>query len=194
MTIAALGDSLVQGYGLPDGEGLVPQLQQWLDAAGEDVVILNAGVSGDTTAGGLARINWTLSPDVDAVIVALGGNDVLRGIDPTNSRKNLDGILAIIAQKGLPVLLVRMNSPANYGADYKAEFDAIYPDLAQEHGTLLFPAFLSVLTDGRPLAEVLQTLMQQDGLHPNKSGVAVVVSAFGPAVQQLILRTKQISD
>lgn len=185
ITIAALGDSLTQGYGLPDGDGFVPQLQAWLDAHGGGVTMLNAGVSGDTTAGGLARIDWTLSDDVGALIVALGGNDLLRGLEPAESRANLDAILAKAAARGLPVLLIASSAPGNYGADYKAEFDAIYPDLAAKYGARLAPGFLDILLEGRDAASVLRDDLQNDGLHPNKDGVALIVARLGPEVQAL---------
>ena len=130
VTLVALGDSLTEGYGLPPDQGLVPQLQAWLTTQGAEVTVVNAGVSGDTTAGGVSRLDWTLTPDVDAVIVTLGGNDMLRGIDPATSRANLETILQGITARGLPFLLVSMQAPGNYGPDYKAEFDAIYPELA----------------------------------------------------------------
>ncbi len=190
VTIAALGDSLTQGYGLPDGDGLVPQLQKWLTARGEDVVIVNAGVSGDTTAGGLARVGWTLAPGISGLIVALGGNDILRGIDPAVSRKNLDGILQTARDRGIAVLLVGLKAPTNFGADYKRAFDSIYPDLAAKYQTLLYPSYLSALTDGRDRQEVLQKFMQPDGIHPNAAGVALIVQAFGPSVAALIARAR----
>ena len=190
ITIAALGDSLTQGYGLPDGDGLVPQLQAWLDKAGEEAVVLNAGVSGDTTAGGRARIGWTLTEEVDALIVALGGNDVLRGIAPEVARENLAAILQAARARGLPVLLVGLSAPANYGPDYKAAFDAIYPELAAQYGALLFPGFLDILTKGRDTQVVLRDLMQADAIHPNREGVALIVAELGPAVQALIERAR----
>ena len=114
VTIAALGDSLTQGFGLVPEAGFVPQLEAWLKDAGADVALINAGVSGDTTAGGLSRVGWTLTPEVDAMIVALGGNDLLRGIDPAASRANLDGILAAAAEADVPVLLVGIESPQRF--------------------------------------------------------------------------------
>ena len=190
ITIAALGDSLTQGYGLPDGDGLVPQLQAWLDKAGEKAVVLNAGVSGDTTAGGRARIGWTLTEEVDALIVALGGNDVLRGIAPEVARENLAAILQAATARRLPVLLVGLSAPANYGPDYKAAFDAIYPELAAQYGAQLFPGFLDILTKGRDTQAVLRDLMQADAIHPNRKGVALIVAEFGPAVRALIERAR----
>lgn len=185
VTIAALGDSLTQGYGLPVDQGFVPQLEGWLLAEGHDVILLNAGVSGDTTAGGLARIGWTLSPDVDALIVALGGNDMLRGIDPALSRENLAGILDVARMQGVPVLLVGLPAAQNYGSDFKAAFDAMYPELAAEYGTALFPDFFAGLRDG-DLAQARIDFMQSDGIHPNADGVARIVGSIGPAVEDLI--------
>ena len=121
--ILALGDSLTAGYGLPEESGFVPQLQGWLNDHGEDVVIVNAGVSGDTTAGGLSRVEWSLTPEIDAMIVALGGNDVLRGVDPASTRKNLEGILAVADARDLPVLVIGLQASRNFGADFKAAFD-----------------------------------------------------------------------
>lgn len=190
VTVLAFGDSLTQGYGLPDGDGLVPQLQAWLTAQGLDATLINGGVSGDTTAGGLARIDWSLTPDIQAVIVGLGGNDVLRGLDPGESRKNLDGILRAISQKNLPILLIGMDAPDNYGADYKAKFDAIYPDLAQEYATPLFPVYLGPVLEGRSFAQALPLYMQADGIHPNKAGVALIVGKLGPMVADLIRSVK----
>ncbi len=190
LTIAALGDSLTQGYGLTPNDGFVPQLQRWLDGQGADVALLNAGVSGDTTAGGLSRIAWTLTPDVDALIVALGGNDLLRGIDPAVSRANLDGILSEAGARDLPVLLIGMDAPPNYGADFEAAFDTMYPELAETHGTLHHPNFLGALAAMDDRAMVLQRFMQGDGIHPNRDGVARIVEDIGPSVLALIETAK----
>lgn len=178
--IVAFGDSLTQGYGLQQGEGFVPQLQAWLTAQGADVQLMNAGVSGDTTAGGLARIDWTLTPDVDGMIVALGGNDMLRGIDPAASKANLAGILEATTARQLDVLLVGMQAPGNFGPDYKAQFDGMYPELAQTYEATLIDSFLAGLGSEDP-AE-LQSLMQRDNIHPNAAGVARIVQAMGPQV------------
>jgi acyl-CoA thioesterase I len=188
VNIAALGDSLTQGYGLVQEEGFVPQLQGWLAARGHGVAMINAGVSGDTTAGGLSRIGWTLSPDVDALIVALGGNDLLRGLPPEASRANLEGILQAAKAAGVPVLLVGMEAPGNYGPEFKADFDAIYPELAAQYGALHAESFLGPVTDAAeadPRA-ALAAYMQADGIHPNAAGVALIVSALGPVVEKLI--------
>jgi acyl-CoA thioesterase-1 len=191
LTVAALGDSLTQGYGLVPEQGFVPQLETWLRDRGAEVEIVNAGVSGDTTQGGLSRIEWTLTPDVDALIVALGGNDLLRGIDPAISRANLDGILAVARDRGLPVMLVGMSAPGNYGPDYKASFDAIYPDLAEAYGTLLFPGFLDPLMSLDDRGGALRDYMQPDGLHPNAEGVVRIVQAMGPTVLRLLDRAAE---
>lgn len=188
--MVALGDSLTAGYGLPADQGLVPQLQGWLVARGTDVEVLNAGVSGDTTAGGLSRLDWSITPETDALIVTLGGNDMLRGLPPAEARANLTAILQGAEAKGLPVLLVAMKAPGNYGADYKAEFDAIYPDLAAEFGALLYPGFFDALTAGAPDPAAVQPFMQADGIHPNAEGVQRIVADLGPHVEALITAAK----
>lgn len=187
-TIAALGDSLTQGYGLVQDDGFVPQLQHWLSDQGHDVVIVNAGVSGDTTAGGLSRIDWTLTPDVEGLIVALGGNDLLRGIDPATSRANLDGVLQRAGAAGVPVLLVGMSAPGNYGPDFKRDFDAIYPELAETHGALYVPNFLGALEQLEDREAAIARYMQPDRIHPNAEGVALIVEALGPHVITLLGR------
>lgn len=188
VTIAALGDSLTQGYGLPQDAGFVPQLEAWLQDQDADVIVQNAGVSGDTTRGGLARIDWTLGGDVDALIVNLGGNDMLRGIDPAAARRNLDAILARGARDGIALMLIGLPAPGNYGADYKAEFDAIYPDLAKKYGAVYVPNFLAPLLNKD--ARIDPNLMQADGIHPNAKGVTAIVQAIGPAVVELLARIK----
>ncbi|MFG6559859.1 arylesterase [Sulfitobacter sp. 1A15299] len=193
VVIAALGDSLTQGYGLPAEEGFVPQLQDWLDAEGVEAKILNAGVSGDTTAGGLARVDWTLTPEVDAMIVTLGGNDMLRGLDPAQARGNIDGILAAAKKADVEVLLVGMSAPANYGAGYKAEFEGLYPDLAEAYGALFYPDFFTgLLAEEKNAAsarsETVQRYFQGDGIHPNAEGVALIVEDIGPVVAELAAR------
>ncbi|MGB3407960.1 MAG: arylesterase [Jannaschia sp.] len=189
VTVVALGDSLTAGYGLPDGQGFVPQLQDWLDARGVDAQIVNAGVSGDTTAGGLARLDWALSGDVDAMIVALGGNDLLRGLPPAVSRANLDAILAEVAgTRGLPVLLIGLQAPGNYGPAYKEAFDGMYRDLAETYDAALEVSFLGPLVAGTDMATARARYMQGDGIHPNRDGVEVIVEAFGPRVAELVER------
>lgn len=187
VVIAALGDSLTQGYGLPSDQGFVPQLEAWLLARGHTVRLINAGVSGDTTAGGLARIGWTLTDDVDGLIVTLGGNDLLRGLPPEAARANLSGILQAAEGAGVAVLLVGMQAPLNYGPGYQAAFDAIYPDLAAEFGTIYAESFLAPVV----AAPDMRTLMQGDGIHPNAEGVALIVEALGPQVETLIALAAQ---
>jgi acyl-CoA thioesterase I len=186
VTIVALGDSLTQGYGLAPPDGFVPQMSRWLDEHGAEVDLRNAGVSGDTTAGGLARVEWSLDETVDAMIVALGGNDLLRGLDPALSRENLQGILEIAEARELPVLLVGMTAPSNYGPEFKAEFDAMYPDLADAYDTLYFPEFLKGIADLPDRAQAVERYLQPDRIHPNAEGVARVVEAMGPAVLELV--------
>jgi len=190
VVIAALGDSLTQGYGLVEEEGFVPQLQRWLDAQGTEVQMINAGVSGDTTAGGAARVGWTLTPDVDAMIVALGGNDLLRGIDPAVSRANLRTILTAADAADVEVLLIGMQAPGNYGAEYKAAFDAIYPELAEEHGTGYADSFFAGLGVGDD-PDAARPFMQPDGIHPNAKGVTLIVEGLGPQVLDLAQRASE---
>lgn len=190
VVIAALGDSLTAGYGLPQGEGLVPQLQGWLEAQGAEVRLINAGVSGDTSAGGLARTDWTLTPEVDAMIVALGGNDYLRGLDPEAMRENIDGVLEKAEAAGVEALLVGIKAGPNYGADYAQAFDAAYVDLAEIHDVPLYPDFFAALQEGRGVEEARRAYMQPDGLHPNAEGVARIVEALGPEVLELVARAR----
>lgn len=186
VTVAALGDSLTQGYGLPAEDGFVPRLEGWLQDQGEDVQLINAGVSGDTTAGGLSRVAWTLTPEVDAMIVALGGNDLLRGLDPSVSRANLRGILEAARDADVRVLLIGMEAPGNYGPDYKAAFDAMYPELASEFGVLYLDSFFAGLGGPGLDPADAQPFMQSDGIHPNAEGVARIVEAIGPRASELI--------
>lgn len=187
--ITAFGDSLVQGYGLPQGDGFVPQLEHWLQEHGAEVEITNAGVSGDTSAGGAARIDWTLADDPDALIVLLGGNDLLRGLSAEEMRANLSKILSAAEQADTEVLLVGMRAPNNYGPDYRAAFNAVYPDLAEEFGALLHPdAFAGIFerVGGDPAKA--QEFMQDDDIHPNAEGVRENIEALGPVALQLVAR------
>lgn len=188
--ILAFGDSLTAGYGLPEAEGFVPQLEAWLHAHGApDVTVVNAGVSGDTSAGGLARIGWALEGDVDGVIVALGANDMLRGLDTGAMRDNLDAILDAIDARGVPALLAGLPAPPNYGPEYRKAFKAAFRDLAAEHDAIYVGSFLGGMS-GRSVREVL-ALMQDDGMHPNARGVAANVAAIGPAVLELVERARR---
>lgn len=179
LRLVALGDSLTHGYGLAQDEGFVPQLQRWLEGQGEDVEVVNMGVSGDTTTGGRARLYWALADGADAVILELGGNDLLRGVDPATSRANLDAMLDELAAREIPVLLAGLEAPLNYGPDFKEAFDGMYAELAEEHGAILYPSFLE---------GVGPALMQPDGIHPNAEGVAAIVEAIGPKVLELLER------
>lgn len=190
VTILALGDSLTAGYGLPTESGLVPQLENWLKAQGEDVKIINAGVSGDTTRGGLSRVEWSLTPEVDAMIVTLGGNDVLRGVDPSDTRANLDGILDVADARDLPVLLIGLYASRNYGADFKAAFDAIHPELAEDHGALYEPNFFEGIAGDNSDPSASRQWMQADGIHPNAEGVKRIVERLGPRVRELIAQVE----
>ena len=181
LRILMLGDSLTAGYGLASRDALPARLEAALRDRGLDARVIDAGVSGDTTAGGLARLDWALADRPHAVIVALGANDALRAIDPAVARSNLDRLLAALSERSLPVLLAGMLAPRNLGPEYGARFDAIYPELAERHGTLLYPFLL----DG--VATVAE-LNQADGLHPNEAGVEVIVDRILPSVLCLAVR------
>ncbi len=181
--IVAFGDSLTAGYLLRPNEAFPAQLQMALQAKGHKVEIVNAGVSGDTTAGGADRLEWTLQNGADAVILELGANDALRGLEPKEARANLDRMLTAIAAKGTPVLLAGMRAPGNWGSDYVKTFDAIFPDLAAKHGAALYPFFL----DGVALNS---QLVQADGLHPTAAGVAEIVKRILPDAEALVARAQ----
>ncbi len=178
--LLALGDSLTAGYGLPQDEGFTQQLKAWLAHHGAQVDVVNAGVSGDTSAGGLARLDWAMgSTPPQFALVELGANDALRGLSPAALYDNLDKILTRLKARGVKVLLAGMYAPRNLGKDYDTEFDAVYPRLAKQHGVALYPFFLDgVATDAK--------LLQPDGLHPTAQGVAVIVERIGPQVERLI--------
>lgn len=177
--VLALGDSLTAGYGLPEADGFTVQLEQALDAGGTEVTIINGGVSGDTSAGGRDRLDWALGDAPALVLLELGANDGLRGLDPAATRVNLDAILATLNERGVPVLLLGMVAPPNLGPEYGAAFDAIYPDLAQKWGVPLYPFFL----DGVAADPALN---QADGMHPNREGVARIVERLAPMVEDVI--------
>jgi acyl-CoA thioesterase I len=178
-TILALGDSLTAGLGLDPGQSLPDKLQEALRAKGFDVTIINAGVSGDIAAQGAARMDWALTDDVKAVIVELGANDALRGLDPAQAEVALREILQKLRDKKLPVLLLGMKAPPNLGVDYQTKFDVMYPKLATEFGTALYPFYL----DG---VAAQADLNQPDGIHPNVKGLAVIVPRLLPYVEALI--------
>ncbi len=177
--LVALGDSLTAGLGIAESEAFPAQLQRALAERGYKVEIVNAGVSGDTASGGLSRLDWSVPDGSDGVIVELGANDALRGVDPEVTRKALDGILTRLKERNIPALLSGMRAPPNMGPDYAARFDAIYPDLAKKHGVLLYPFFLEGVAAERPLN-------QRDGIHPTAEGVRVIVRGILPKVEQLI--------
>lgn len=177
--ILALGDSLTAGFGLPGDDGFTRQLERVLRAQGYPVEVINAGVSGDTTAGGLARLDWALADNPDVVIVSLGANDMLRGIDPAVTRANLDAILKRLAERRLPVLLAGMVASANLGRGFAERFNALYPELARRYGVPLYPFFLEGVA-------MMPKLNQSDGLHPNAAGVTVMVEGIKPHVIRLI--------
>jgi acyl-CoA thioesterase-1 len=179
--ILAIGTSLTQGYGLPPGTEFTVQLQKSLKQAGIDAVITNAGVSGDTSAGGLARLDWSLADHPDAVILELGSNDMLRGIPPAETEKNLRAILDKLKGAHMKVLLTGMHAQRNLGADYVKQFDPIYPRLAKDYNVLFYPFIL----DGVALNPKLN---QADGMHPNPAGVKVIVARILPLVKKLVAR------
>jgi acyl-CoA thioesterase I len=181
--IVALGDSLTAGYGLPNKDGFVPSLQAALTAKGIAAEVANAGVSGDTAADGLARLDWSVPLGTDAVIVELGANDMLRGVKPAVTRGALDAILRRLTARHVAVLLCGMRAAPNLGVEYGEAFERVYPELAAKYGVLLYPFFL----DG--VAANL-ALTQSDGMHPNAQGVGVIVGRILPEVEELIARAR----
>ena len=177
--VLAFGDSITAGFGLPPNEAFPARLEARLRAQGIAAHVVNAGGSGDTTADGLARLDWSLAEKPDVVILELGANDALRGIDPATVRANLEAMINRIQASGAKLLLTGMLAPSNWGEDYRRDFDRIYPELAQAHGVALYPFLLDgVAMDAR--------LNQPDGLHPNERGVAVLVDHIAPLVARLI--------
>lgn len=184
LRLLAFGDSLTHGYGLVDGETFPEQLEAALKEAGHDVIVINSGNSGDTTASGRARLDWALADNPDAVIVELGANDGLRGLDPAQTFANLDAILARFEKESIPVLLAGMLAPRNLGKDYTEEFDAAYPRLAEKYKVALYPFFLDGVVQN-------EKLNQTDGIHPNSEGVAIIVSKILPQVEKLLRQARQ---
>lgn len=179
LRIAMLGDSLTAGYGLPPQEALPVKLEKALKAAGRDVSIMNHGVSGDTTAGGLARVDWMMGDKPKLVLLALGANDALRGTDPAETERNLDAIITKLKTEGAAIVLFGMAAPRNYGPEYTKAFDGLYPKLAEKHTIPLYPFLL----DGVAME---RDLNQADGIHPNVKGVDVLVSRIAPVVIKAI--------
>lgn len=184
MEIVVLGDSLSAGYLLAPNEAFPAQLERELKQKGHNISVINAGVSGDTSSGGLARLDWSVPPTADAVIVELGANDALRGIDPAATRSNIDTIVARLTERGVKVLVAGMLAPRNLGEDYAAKFDPIFSDTASAHGALLYPFFL----DGVAMKPELNL---SDGMHPTGEGVSVIVKGMLPLVEELIGRVRQ---
>lgn len=182
-TIMAFGDSLTSGYGLPPADAFPVKLEAALRARGHAVRVINAGVAGDTTAGGRARLAWMLADKPDAVILELGANDGLRGLDPAETLANLRAIMEQLKAADLPVLLAGMRAPPNLGRDFGAEFDTIFATVALEYDALFYPFFLEGVA-ARP------TLNQNDGIHPNSAGVAIVVERIIPSVEALLSRVQ----
>jgi acyl-CoA thioesterase-1 len=181
--IVAFGDSLTAGLGLPEKDSFPAQLERALKARGQEVKVVNAGVSGDTAAAGLARLDWAMPDDASAVIVELGANDALQGLDPAATKATLEKIITQLKARGLPILLAGMEAPRNLGKDYVDQFRALYQDLAQRYDLILYPFFL----DGVALDDKY-TL--GDGLHPNAEGVARIVDGILPKVEELLAKTK----
>jgi acyl-CoA thioesterase-1 len=183
VTIAVLGDSLTAGYGLAAPDSFPVKLEAALRARGHDVTVVNAGVSGDTIEDGLARLDWSVPERAEAVIVELGANNALRGLDPAAARESLDQILGRLKSRGAQVLLAGMEASRSLGHAYVEAFGTMYPDLAAKHGAVLYPFFL----DGVALDPALN---QQDGLHPNPKGVDVIVARILPSVEALLAKVK----
>ena len=181
--IVVLGDSLTAGYQLPASAAFPARLELALKAKGLAVGIANAGVSGDTASGGLARLDWSVPTGTDAVILELGANDALRGVDPKITRKAIEDIVRKLKGRGVEVLLAGMRAPPNMGPDYRRGFDTIFPDLASSHGLVFYSFFLDgVAADPK--------LNQRDGIHPTQAGVDVIVARILPKVEELVARVR----
>ena len=187
-----LGDSLTHGFGLPEEEGLVNQLTNWFSGAGLEVTFINGGVSGDTTAGGLERLSWSLTDDVSALVVALGSNDVLRGFPPKMTKENLSAIIEISESNKIPVLLIGTYAPGNYGEQYKLDFDAIFTDLVEEKNVAYIDSYLKPILDDVKNGKDVSYLLQADGLHPNPAGVKVIVEYISPQILRFLRKEKII--
>ena len=179
--IVAFGDSLTAGFGLQNSNSFPAQLEKALKARGQDVKVINAGVSGDTAAAGLARLDWALPDDASGVIIELGANDALQGLDPVATKATLEQMITKIKARGLPILLAGMEAPRNLGKDYVEQFRALYADLATRYDLILYPFFL----DGVALDD---KYLMGDGLHPNAAGVARIVEGILPKVEELLAK------
>jgi acyl-CoA thioesterase I len=182
--IVALGDSLTAGYRIAAADTFPVKLERALKAQGHAVEVVNAGVSGDTAAGGLARLDWAVAAGTEAVIVELGANDALRGVDPEVTRRALDEILSRLKARRILVLLAGMRAPPNMGPDYVRRFDAIYPDLARRHDVMLYPFFLESVA-------AVAALNQGDGIHPTAAGIDVIVRGLLPQAEDLVRRAME---
>jgi acyl-CoA thioesterase-1 len=179
VVILALGDSLTAGYGLAQEDSFPQQLEDSLVSSGYSVTVINAGVSGDTSAGGLARLDWAIADNPQIVVVELGANDALRGLEPSQTYDNLEQILLRLKKAGSLIVLTGMRAPRNLGLDYTYEFDRIYPDLAKRHDPYFYPFFLEGVA-------AVPELNQSDGIHPNPEGVRAVVMGVQPLVVKAI--------
>jgi len=187
-----LGDSITHGFGLAVEDGLVNQLSNWFASKGLNITFINGGVSGDTTAGGLERLSWSLTDDVSALVVALGANDVLRGFPPELTRENLSAIIDIAENNKTPVLLVGTYAPGNYGEQYKLDFDAIFTDLVEEKRIAYIDSYFKPMIDDIKNGKDVSYLLQADGLHPNPSGVKVIVEYISPQILKFLRKEKII--
>jgi acyl-CoA thioesterase-1 len=179
ISLIGFGDSLMAGYQLPPEDAFPARLEKALKEKGFDVTIANAGVSGDTSSGGLARIDWSVPDGTKGVILELGANDALRGIAPEETRKNIEAMITRLKDRGIAVLLAGMMAPPNMGGDYAARFNPIYPELAKKYGLELYPFFLDgVVTEAK--------LKLEDGMHPNGDGVGVMVEKALPVVERFL--------
>jgi acyl-CoA thioesterase-1 len=179
--ILAFGDSLTAGYGLSEADGFTAQLARGLTKMGRKVAVINGGVSGDTTSGGLARLDWSLSDQPQVMLLELGGNDMLRGLPPATVRANLEQIIEKAQQAKVTVMLIGMRAAPNLGTDYQQQFDGLYPALAKAHDLVFYPFMLDGVA-GNP------ALMQSDGIHANPQGVAVIIEHMLPSVLQVLDR------
>jgi acyl-CoA thioesterase-1 len=182
--LVALGDSLSAGYGLPQEAAFPTVLERALKARGRKVEITNAGVSGDTSSGGLDRLDWSVPDGTDGVILELGANDMLRGLDPTLTRRNIEAIVTRLKARNIPVLLAGMYASRNLGPDYVQKFDSLYPDIAKKHDLVLYPFFLDGVAGER-------SLNLPDGLHPTAKGIEMIVARILPTVESFLARIAQ---
>jgi acyl-CoA thioesterase-1 len=182
--LVALGDSLSAGYNLPQEAAFPVALERALKAKGYKVEVANAGVSGDTSSGGLDRLDWSVPDGTDGVILELGANDMLRGLDPAGTRRNIEAIVERLKSRNIPVLLAGMYASRNLGPDYVRKFDSIYPDIAKKHDLVLYPFFLDGVAGDR-------SLNLPDGLHPTAKGVEIIVERILPSVESFLARLSQ---